>query len=295
MKGRERLKEKILKNIFLLSSLTSIFFLMGITLILFREGLPLFREISLKEFLWGKFWYPTYRPAEFGILPLMVGSLWVTLGALIIAVPLGVSTAIYLSEIANARVRDFLKLSIELLTGIPSVIYGFLGMVLLGPWLQKLFDLPVGLCSLTASLLLALMAIPTITTLAEEAIFSVPQDYKEASYALGATKWETIIKVTVPAALSGIGSAIILGMGRVMGETMTVLMVAGGAAIIPHSFLQPVRPMTATIALEMGEAVMGSNHYRALFAIACVLFVWSLILNLTADYLLNKFKFGRAL
>jgi len=290
LKGKQLLKEKVIKNIFLLSSLTSIFFLIGITIILFKEGLPLFQEINLKEFLWGKSWYPTYEPAEFGILPLILGSLWITLGALIIAVPLGVSTAIYISEMANPKVRDFLKSSIELLTGIPSVIYGFLGMVLLGPWLQKLFNLPVGLCSLTASLLLALMAIPTITSLSEEALFSVPKDYKEASYALGATRWETIIKVTVPAALSGIGSAVILGMGRAIGETMTVLMVAGGAAVIPRSFLQPVRPMTATIALEMGEAVVGSHHYYALFAIACVLFVLSLTLNLTADYFLIKFR-----
>jgi phosphate transport system permease protein len=290
LKGKQLLKEKVIKNIFLLSSLTSIFFLIGITIILFKEGLPLFQEINLKEFLWGKSWYPTYEPAEFGILPLFLGSLWITLGALIISVPLGVSTAIYISEMANPKVRDFLKSSIELLTGIPSIIYGFLGIVLLGPWLQKLFNLPVGLCSLTASLLLALMAIPTITSLSEEALFSVPKDYKEASYALGATRWETIIKVTVPAALSGIGSAVILGMGRAIGETMTVLMVAGGAAVIPRSFLQPVRPMTATIALEMGETVVGSQHYYALFAIACVLFVLSLTLNLTADYFLIKFR-----
>jgi len=290
LKGRQSLKEKILKNIFLLSSLTSIFFLIGITIILFKEGLPLFREISLKEFLWGKSWYPTYDPPGFGVLPLILSSLWITLGALIVAVPLGVSAAIYISELATPKVRNFLKLVIEMLTSIPSVIYGFLGIVVLGPWLQKLLNLPIGLCSLTASLLLALMAIPTITSLSEDALFSVSKDYKEASYALGATKWETIIKVTVPAAFSGISTAVLLGMGRVIGETMTVLMVAGGAAIIPHSFLQPVRPITATIALEMGEAVVGSAHYHALFSLACILFIFSLGLNLTADYFLTKFR-----
>jgi phosphate transport system permease protein len=290
LKGKQHLKEKIIKNIFFLSSLTSIFFLLGISFILFKEGIPLFREIDLKSFLWGKSWYPTYNPPEFGLLPLILGTLWVTLGALIIAVPLGVSAAIYISELATPKIKDYLKLAIEMLTSIPSVIYGFLGIVVLGPWLQNLLNLSIGLCSLTASLLLALMAIPTIASISEEALFSVPKDYKEASYALGATKWETIAQVTVPAAFSGISTAVLLGMGRVIGETMTVLMVAGGAAIIPHSFLQPVRTITATIALEMGETVVGSNHYYALFAIACVLFIISLTLNLSADYFLNKFR-----
>jgi phosphate transport system permease protein len=290
LKGKQHLKEKIIKNIFFLSSLTSIFFLLGISFILFKEGLPLFREIDLRSFLWGKSWYPTYNPPEFGLLPLILGTLWVTLGALIIAVPLGVAAAIYISELAPPKIKDYLKLTIEMLTSIPSVIYGFLGLVVLGPWLQNLLNLSIGLCSLTASLLLALMAIPTITSISEEALFSVPKDYKEASYALGATKWETIAQVTMPAAFSGISTAVLLGMGRVIGETMTVLMVAGGAAIIPHSFLQPVRTITATIALEMGETVVGSNHYFALFAIACVLFMISLTLNLSADYFLNKFR-----
>ncbi|MDD5015035.1 MAG: phosphate ABC transporter permease subunit PstC [Atribacterota bacterium] len=290
MKSKQYLKEKIIKNIFFLSSLTSIFFLLGISLILFKEGLPLFREIDLKSFLWGKSWYPTYSSPEFGLLPLLLGSLWTTLGALIIAVPLGVSAAIYISELATPKTKDYLKLTIEMLTGVPSVIYGFLGIVVLGPWLQNLLDLTVGLCVLTASLLLALMAIPTIASLSEEALFSVSKEYKEASYALGANRWETIIKVTVPAALPGISTAVLLGMGRVIGETMTVLMVAGGAAVIPHSILQPVRTITATIALEMGETVVGSIHYYALFAIACVLFIISLALNLSADYFLNKFR-----
>lgn len=290
MKSKQYLKEKIIKNVFFLSSLTSIFFLLGISFILFKEGLPLFREIDLKSFLWGKFWYPTYNPPEFGLLPLLLGSLWTTLGALIIAVPLGVSAAIYISELATPKIKDYLKLIIEMLTSVPSVIYGFLGIVVLAPWLQNLLDLPVGLCALTASILLALMAIPTIASLSEEALFSVSKEYKEASYALGATKWETIAQVTVPAAFSGISTAVLLGMGRVIGETMTVLMVAGGAAIIPHSFLQPVRTITATIALEMGETVVGSVHYYALFAIACVLFIISLALNLTADYFLYKLR-----
>ena len=288
MKKSLHLKEKIIKNVCFISSLTSIFFLTGITVILFKEGLPLFKGISLAEFFLGKSWYPTFDPPDFGMLPLFVGSLWITFGAILIAAPFGISIAIFISEFASPKTQVFLKSMIELLTGIPSVVFGFLGLVFLGPWLQKLLGLPVGLNSLTASILLALMAIPTISSLSEEALFSVSRHYKEASYALGATKWETIIKIVVPAAFPGINTAIFLGIGRVIGETMTVLMVAGGAAIIPHSFLQPARPITATIALEMGETVVGSSHYHALFALACVLFILNLILNLTANYLFIK-------
>ena len=288
MKKSLHLKDKIIKNVCFISSLTSIFFLTGITIILFKEGLPLFKEISFAEFFLGKSWYPTFDPPDFGMLPLFIGSLWITFGAILIAAPLGISIAIFISEFASPKTQIFLKSMIELLTGIPSVVFGFLGLVFLGPWLQKLLGLPVGLNSLTASLLLALMAIPTISSLSEEALFSVSRHFKEASYALGATKWETIIKVVVPAAFPGINTAIFLGIGRVIGETMTVLMVAGGAAIIPHSFLQPARPITATIALEMGETVVGSSHYHALFALACVLFILNLLLNLTANYLFVK-------
>ena len=288
MKRSLRLKGKIIKNLFLASSLTSIIFLAGITIILFKEGLPLFKEISFAEFFLGKSWYPTYDPPDFGILPLFVGSIWITFGAMMIAAPLGISIAIFISEFAGPKTQNILKSMIELLTGIPSVVFGFFGLVFLGPWIKTLFDLPVGLNSLTASVLLALMAIPTITSLSEEALFSVSKNYKEASYALGSTKWETISRVVVPAAFPGINTAIFLGLGRVIGETMTVLMVAGGAAIIPHSFLQPARPITATIALEMGETVVGSDHYHALFALACVLFVINLMLNLLSSTLFSK-------
>ena len=288
MKKSLHLKDKIMKNVCFISSLTSIFFLTGITIILFKEGLPLFKEIGFAEFFLGKSWYPTFDPPDFGMLPLFIGSLWITFGAILIAAPFGISIAIFISEFSSPKTQIFLKSMIELLTGIPSVVFGFLGLVFLGPWLQKLLGLPVGLNSLTASLLLALMAIPTISSLSEEALFSVSRHFKEASYALGATKWETIIKVVVPAAFPGINTAIFLGIGRVIGETMTVLMVAGGAAIIPHSFLQPARPITATIALEMGETVVGSSHYHALFALACVLFILNLLLNLTANYLFVK-------
>jgi len=288
LKKSLHLKERMIKNVCLISSLASIFFMTGITVILFKEGLPLFKGVSLSEFFLGKSWYPTFDPPDFGMLPLFVGSLWITFGAIMIAAPFGISVAIFISEFTSPKMQHFSKSIIELLTGIPSVIFGFLGLVFLGPWLKNILNLPVGLNSLTASILLALMAIPTISSLSEEALFSVSKDYKEASYALGATKWETISKIVVPAAFPGINTAIFLGIGRVIGETMTVLMVAGGAAIIPHSFLQPARPITANIALEMGETVVGSDHYHALFALACVLFILNLILNLTANYLFVK-------
>lgn len=257
---------------------------------MFKEGLPIFKVTSLGRFLSGKFWYPTYEPADFGILPLLLGSLWVTLGALIIAVPLGVAGAIYISEVAQPKIKELIKPVIELLAGIPSVVYGFFGMVVVAPWVQEFFGLPVGLNAFTASILLGIMAIPTITSISEDAISAVPKSFKEASFALGANKWETTVKVTVPAAAGGISTAIILGMGRAIGETMTVLMAAGGAAVIPRSFFQPVRAMTATIAAEMGETVVGSNHYHALFAIAIVLFVMTLTFNIVADLLTQRFR-----
>ncbi len=283
-------KENLIRKFFCLFSLFSILFLLGIVIVLFKEGLPIFKITSLGKFLFGKFWYPTYEPPDFGILPLLLGSFWVTLGALIIAVPLGVGSAIYISEVTHPKIKGFIKPVIELLAGIPSVVYGFFGMVIVAPWIQYVLNLPVGLNAFTASILLGIMAVPTITSISEDAISAVPKSFKEASYALGANKWETTVKVTVPAAAGGISTAIILGMGRAIGETMTVLMVAGGAAVIPRSFFQPVRTMTATIAAEMGETVVGGAHFHALFAIAMILFVLTLIFNIVADFLTQKFR-----
>ncbi len=284
------MKEKIIKLILLISALVSIFFLCGITLTLFTESLPLFKEYNLFKFLTGTHWYPTRYPAEMGILPLIVGTLIVTLGTLFIAVPLGVGTAIYISEVAPYRIKEFLKPTVELLASVPSVIYGLFGMVFLAPLVQKVFNIPIGLNAFTASIILGMMALPTVASIAEDAIGSVPKNLREASFALGATKWETITKTVVPAASSGIIASIILGLGRAIGETMTVLMVAGGAAQIPHSIFDPVRTMTATIAAEMGEAPMGSMHYQALFAIALVLFFMTLGFNLLADWVAHRKK-----
>ena len=283
-------KENLIKGFFCLPASLSIFFLLGIVIVLFKEGLPIFKVTTFKKFLFGKFWYPTYEPPEFGILPLILGSFLVTFGALVISVPLGVAGAIYISEVASPKIKEFIKPVIELLAGIPSVVYGFFGMVVVAPLVAKIFNLAVGLNAFTASLILGIMAIPTITSISEDAISAVPKRFKEASYALGANKWETIIKVTLPAAGGGISTGIILGIARIIGETMTVLMVAGGAPVIPHSFFEPVRTMTATIAVEMGETVVGSAHFCALFAIAIVLFLITLSFNILADILSQRFR-----
>jgi phosphate transport system permease protein len=283
-------REIIIRNLFACFAFFSVLILGLIVIFLFREGIPIFQQISVFKFIFGSAWYPTYDPPEYGIWPLIVGSLVVTFFACLIAVPLGVLSAIYISEIAPGAIKEYLKSIIELLAGLPSVVLGFFGMVIVAPWLQETFDLPTGLNIINASVMLAIMAIPTISSISEDAIYAVPREFKEASYALGATKYETIIKVIIPAALSGISTAVILGMARAIGETMVVLMVAGGAAAIPQSIFDSVRPMPASIAAEMGEAPFGSGHYHALFATGIVLFFVTLAFNLIADYFSNKFK-----
>jgi len=283
-------KEIVIKNAFFTLSLISIMVLGLIVIFLFREGLPIFREVSLRDFLFGREWYPTYDPPSYGIWPLIVASLIVTFFSSLLAVPLGVLSAVYISEIAPPAIKEILKSIIELLAGLPSVVLGFFGMVTVAPWLQETFDLPTGLNIVNASAILALMAVPTISSISEDALYAVPQDFKEASYALGATKFETIVRIIVPAALSGISTAVILGMARAIGETMVVLMVAGGAAAIPESIFDSVRPMPASIAAEMGEAPFRSGHYHALFATGIVLFFMTLAFNLIADYIAQKFK-----
>ena len=283
-------KEIVIKNLFFILSLISILILGLIVVFLFREGLPIFREVSVREFIFGREWYPTYSPPAYGIWPLIVGSLIVTLFSSLLAVPLGVLSAVYISEIAPPAIKEILKSIIELLAGLPSVVLGFFGMVIVAPWLQDTFDLPTGLNIVNASVILAVMAVPTISSISEDALYAVPQDFKEASYALGATKFETIARIIIPAALSGISTAVILGMARAIGETMVVLMVAGGAAAIPESIFDSVRPMPASIAAEMGEAPFRSGHYHALFATGIILFFMTLAFNLIADFIAQKFK-----
>jgi len=287
---RKREREGWAKGIFLGIACLSLLIMSLIVIFLFDQGLPIFRTTSVAGFLLGKAWYPTYEPPDFGILPLIVGSLVVTLVSSLIAVPLGVGSAIYLAGVAGARVREVVKPAVELLASLPSVVLGFLGMVVIAPLMQELLDIPTGLNILNASLMLALMAIPTIASISEDAMYAVPRELLEASYALGATRWETISRVLLPGALSGICTAVILGMSRAVGETMVVLMVAGGAAQIPGSVFDSVRPMPASIAAEMGEAPFGSDHYHALFAIAIVLFFMTLSFNLVAAWLSHRFQ-----
>lgn len=268
----------------------SLVFLVGIIIVLFKEALPIFRKVRLFEFLLGRSWYPTYNPPEFGILPLILASGLISLGAMLVCIPLGVGSALYLNEIAGPRQRQVLKPLIELLASVPSIVYGFFGMVVLAPFLQELLHLPIGLCAFTASLVLGIMATPTVCSIAEDALSYVPRFFREASFAVGANRWQTLTKVVIPAAGSGISTAIILGMSRAIGETMTVLMVAGGAAVIPKSFFDPVRPMTSAIAAEMGEAPMGSEHYYALFAIALVLFLVTFLFNIIAEIISRRFR-----
>ncbi len=271
----------------LITSLTWAF-LFGIMIILFTEGLPIFKQVSPLSFLFGKHWYPVHEPPEFGILPLIIASFMVTIGAIIVALPLGLGVAIYTSEISHPRIREFVKPVIEMLAGIPSVIYGFFGMVILAPLFQRLLNLPIGLTGGTAAVILGVMALPTVASIAEDSLSSVPKHLREASFALGANKWETITRTVIPAAKSGILTAVILGIGRAIGETMTVLMVAGGSAVIPKRLFTPVRPLTATIAAEMGEAPMGGTHYHSLFAIGILLFLITVGLSLIAEWMKER-------
>ncbi|MBA3970719.1 MAG: phosphate ABC transporter permease subunit PstC [Bacteroidetes bacterium] len=252
-----------------------------------------FNKLSLREFFGGEEWFPTAQPvAQLGVLPLILGTLWVSLGAILLALPLGLAAAVYMSEIADERVRRFMKPLIELLAGIPSVVYGFFGLVIIVPLIQKVFDLPVGETGLAGSIILGIMALPTIITISEDAMRNTPRAMKEASLALGASKWQTIYKVIIPYSISGITAGAILGIGRAIGETMAVLMVTGNAAVIPHSILEPVRTIPATIAAELGEAPNGGMHYQALFALGCILFLITLFINLTVEFISNRKKYN---
>ena len=261
---------------------SAILFIGLIFLFLLREGTPALFEIPVGALVADR-WYPI--EGFFGMLPLIGGSLLVTVGAALVAVPLGLLTAIYIAEVAPRAARELLKPAVEILAGLPSVMLGFLGIVALAPYLRRLLELPTGLSAFTGSLLLGGIAIPTIVSVAEDALDAVPATYREAARALGATRWQIIWRVTLPAARSGVLTAIMLGIGRVIGETMTVMMVTGNAPVLPiglASLFRPTRTMTATIAAEMGEVATGSVHYHALFLIGILLFLISLVVNLLA-------------
>ncbi len=275
---------------FVLGSLASVsLVVLGLVFFfLLREALPLFRHYPAAEFFTGLEWRPTSVEQRFGLVPLLTGSLLVTVGAAVIAVPFGVAVALFVSEVAPARVREFLKPCLELLAAIPSVVYGFIGLTVVSPLLRDVFGLSSGLSALNGSILLAVMALPTIVTLSEDALRAVPESYRAASLAMGASRWETMVHVTLPAARSGVTAAVMLGLGRVIGETMAVLMVTGNAAQITFDIFDSVRTMTATVAAEMAETPWGTPHYHALFSVGATLFMITFAVNMVADFLLRK-------
>ncbi len=280
--GAQRPTEFAIEATIRVLGFSTIAFVLLIFFFLLREGMPLFFEVPLDNFL-GSAWYPTF--ASFGVIPLVLGSVLVTITSILIALPLGVTTAVYVREVAPPWAREILKPLIEVLAGIPSVVLGFLGMTLLAPLVRETLGMPTGLTAFTGALLLAYMALPTIISVAEDALDAVPKSYRDGALAMGATRWQVIWRVVVPAARSGVLIAVMLGMGRAIGETMAVMMVTGNAARLPlglDSLFRPVRTMTATIAAEMGEVANGSTHYHVLFGVGLILFVLTFIINLAA-------------
>ena len=277
---QRRRSELAIETLIRILGFSTIGFVLLIFLFLLREGVPVFFEVPMSG-LFGIHWYPTF--GIFGSLPLILGSVLVTVVSIVIALPLGVATAVFVREVAPRAIRDILKPIIEVLAGIPSVVLGFFGMTFVAPLIRQYFGAPTGLTAFTGAFVLAYMALPTIISVADDALDSVPKSYRDAGLAMGATRWQTIWRVVVPAARSGIITAVMLGMGRAIGETMAVMMVTGNAAVLPTSFvslLRPVRTMTATIAAEMGEVARGSTHYHALFGIGIILFVLTFLINL---------------
>ncbi len=284
----KKFQENLISNAIRVAGSSSILFILLIFLFLLREGLPALAEVAPKD-LFNTRWYPI--EGLFGLLPLLSGSLIVTVFSILIALPLGVGTAIYIGEIAPKRVNEILKPTIEILAGIPSVVLGFIGILVLSPFMRETFNLPTGLTAFTGAFLLALISIPTIVSIAEDALYAVPNTYRDAAYALGASQWQIIWGVVVPAARTGILTAVMLGIGRSLGETMAVMMVTGNAPTMfsgLNSFISPIRTMTATIASEMGEVASGSTHYHVLFFIGILLFIFSLIINISSTNSIKK-------
>ncbi|MFC2065315.1 phosphate ABC transporter permease subunit PstC [Chloroflexota bacterium] len=283
-------REYIITRLIKVSGYSAILFVGLIFLFLILEGVPALGEVSLSDLLASR-WYPIED--YYGILPLLTGSLLVTIGAALIAIPFGLGSAIFIAEIAPRWLREILKPLVELLGGLPSVVLGFLGILVLSPYLRILLDLPTGLTALAGSLLLGAIAIPTVVSIAEDALDAVPKAYRDGALALGASRWQTIWKVTLPAAKSGVLTAIMLGVGRALGETMTVMMVTGNAPVLAtkwNSIFLPARTMTATIAAEMGEVANGSAHYHVLFLIGLILFLFSLAINVAASSVVFRQK-----
>jgi phosphate transport system permease protein len=277
--------ERAIETLIRVCGVSAILFVFGIFFFVFREGAPyLFGDFELGKFLFSTEWYPTSvsRP-RYGVLALIVGTFSVTALATFIAVPFGLGAAVFVSEFCGNKTRETLKIVIELLAAIPSVVWGFIGISVMNPLIQHVFHAPVGLNVLNGALLLALMSVPIMVSIGEDALKAVPDSYREAALAMGATRWQTVYRVLLPAARNGLLAAALLGVGRAVGETMAVLMATGHAINIPHSVFDPVRTLTATIAAELGEASAGSPHYRVLFIIGILLFTITFIVNLSAD------------
>lgn len=282
--------DTFVKVMFRTTGLLVIGILGGIFIMLLWNSISFFWHVKPLDFLTGNQWNPAGSHASYGILPLLVSTSLVTLGAMLIAIPLGIGTAAFLSEYASKRLRNILKPLIEMLAAVPSVAIGFLGIVIVGPEIARLTHQANGLNALNGAILLAVMALPTIITVTEDALQALPSAYREASYSVGANRWQTLRKVIIPAAAPGIIAAVMLGVGRAIGETMTVLMATGNASAFPKGFFHSVRTITATIAIEMGEVPYKTTHYYALFAIATVLFIVTLLVNLAGEYFVNRYR-----
>ncbi len=284
--------DKAIQVIVFLSGISAILFIVGIFIFVTAEGIGFFTDaFSFSEVFTSEYWDPSDEDApEYGILALMVGTASVTGLAMLVAIPFSLGAAIYIAEFATGKTREILKILIELLAAIPSVVWGFIGLSIMNPLIIDLFDIPVGLNVLNAGIILGLMAAPIMTSIAEDALKAVPDRYREAAEALGATRWQVIYKTVIPAAKNGLLGAILLGVGRGFGETMAVLMATGHAVNIPGSIFEPVRALTATIAAELGETAVGSEHYQALFSIGIFLFLITFIINLTADLIVRGIK-----
>lgn len=287
--NRERY-DQAFRLLFRTTGLMVIAILAGILMMLFWNSFAFFLKVKPWDFITGTQWDPSGAEASYGILPLLTSTSLVTFGAMAIAIPVGIGAAAFISEYAPRRLKNILKPAIEMLAAIPSVAIGFLGIVILGPGLAKLTGQPNGLNALNGAILLAIMALPTIVTVAEDAIHAVPKAHREASYGVGATRWQTLTRVTIPSAAPGIIAAVMLGVGRAIGETMTVLMATGNVSAFPKGFFDSVRTITATIAIEMGEVPYQTTHYFALFAIATILFIITLLVNVAGEYFVNRFK-----
>jgi phosphate transport system permease protein len=285
---RDHRSEIVVETLIRTLGFSTIGFVLLIFLFLLREGVPAFLEVAPGN-LFGVQWYPTFD--LFGTLPLILGSVLVTVTAIAIALPLGVMTAVFVREVAPPWTREVLKPMIEVLAGIPSVVLGFFGMTMIAPFIRRALGVPTGLTVFSGALILAYMALPTIISVAEDALDAVPKSYRDAGLAMGATRWQTIWRVVVPAARSGIVTAVMLGLGRAIGETMAVMLVTGNAARLPltlDSLFRPVRTMTATVAAEMGEVAQGSTHYHVLFGIGILLFLITFTINLAAAVTIFK-------